>query len=199
MQDTWHIRNATPADREALSMICLKTADRGGDASALYSDPDYPALIWALPYLDFAADFAFVLEGDGEVLGYVVAAPDTRAFETRLDRDWWPKLRETYGGRTPKAPLDGTVLGIIAKPPVTPAERLADYPAHLHIDLLPAAQGGGWGRRLMETLLDALRAAGVPGVHLGVGEANARARGFYARMGFEEIGRDGAVWLGMQL
>jgi len=198
MDETWRIRRATQADRAALSMICLKTADNGADASALYSDPDYPALIWALPYLDFAPDFAFVLEADGDVLGYVIAAPDTAAFEARLAEDWWPKLQAIYGARRPQAPLDGMVLGLIASPPKTPPVRLADYPAHLHIDLLPPAQGRGWGRRMMARLFDALRQAGIAGVHLGVAKGNVRAQDFYARLGFEEIGRNGAIWLGMR-
>jgi ribosomal protein S18 acetylase RimI-like enzyme len=52
---------------------------------------------------------------------------------------------------------------------------------------------------MVTTLLDALRRADVPGVHLGVARDNLRARGFYERMGFEEIGRNGAIWLGMRL
>ncbi len=38
---------------------------------------------------------------------------------------------------------------------------IAGYPAHLHVDLLPAGQGGGNGRRLMEKLFDALREQGI--------------------------------------
>ena len=39
----------------------------------------------------------------------------------------------------------------------------AEYPAHLHIDLLPELQGQGWGRRLIDTLVAALRERGVRG------------------------------------
>ena len=67
---------------------------------------------------------------------------------------------------------------------------LAEYPAHLHIDLLPRLQGRGVGRRLVDTLLDALRRRGVPGVHLGVDAANTRAIGFYEHVGFAPIGPD---------
>ncbi|MGK0618858.1 GNAT family N-acetyltransferase [Meiothermus cerbereus] len=66
--------------------------------------------------------------------------------------------------------------------------RWADaYPAHLHIDLLPRAQGRGLGRRLMEVFLARLRELGVPGVHLGVGQRNAGALAFYQRMGFVRL------------
>ena len=69
--------------------------------------------------------------------------------------------------------------------------ELDDYPAHLHIDLLPEAQGAGWGRALMEGLQDALRAGGSPGVHLGVSARNQRALGFYRHLGYEELASDG--------
>ena len=65
--------------------------------------------------------------------------------------------------------------------------ELADYPAHLHIDLLPELQGLGFGRRLIDTLRAALAARGVAAVHLGMDAANTGARAFYARLGFHEL------------
>jgi ribosomal protein S18 acetylase RimI-like enzyme len=62
----------------------------------------------------------------------------------------------------------------------------------LHIDLLPRAQGRGYGRRMIEALLERLRGRGVPGVHLGVSVHNGRAVGFYERLGFRELTRAGA-------
>jgi GNAT superfamily N-acetyltransferase len=63
------------------------------------------------------------------------------------------------------------------------------YPAHLHIALAPQAQGKGAGRALMDTYLEALRAAGVPCVHLIMSAANTGARAFYDRLGFHQIAR----------
>jgi ribosomal protein S18 acetylase RimI-like enzyme len=64
---------------------------------------------------------------------------------------------------------------------------LVQFPAHLHINLLPSGQGRGVGVRLVETLFDALGAIGVGGVHLGVGRRNVRAIGFYEHLGFRAI------------
>ena len=64
--------------------------------------------------------------------------------------------------------------------------------------LLPEGQGGGNGRRMLETLFDALRDLGVPGVHLGVGADNTRAIGFYEHLGFRRLG-DGGWQLGLDL
>ena len=58
------------------------------------------------------------------------------------------------------------------------------YPAHLHIDILPVAQGQGYGPKLIGAFLDRLRELDVVGVHLGVGKANQRATVWYPRLGF---------------
>ena len=193
------IRNAGPQDREALFRICLLTADSGQDATALYSDPDYPGLVWSVPYLDFDPAHAFVLDNDGDILGYVVGTSDTFAFERKLDAQWWPFLAEKYAGREPQAKLDAMVLNRIATPPHSDETIARHYPAHLHINLLPPAQSGGWGRRLIEAELESLRKAGASGVHLGVSLTNDRAMGFYRHVGFEEIARSQAVWFARSL
>jgi GNAT superfamily N-acetyltransferase len=62
------------------------------------------------------------------------------------------------------------------------------WPAHLHIDLLPAARGTGRGGALMERWLDQLRRAGSPGCHLATLVENTRARAFFSRFGFRNHG-----------
>ncbi|MET0353639.1 MAG: GNAT family N-acetyltransferase, partial [Plantibacter flavus] len=74
-------------------------------------------------------------------------------------------------------------------------ELLAQYPAHLHIDLLPETQGMGVGRRLIDAFCGLLAERGVPGVHLGVGVSNTGAQQFYQRTGFTRVeGGPGAHW-----
>jgi ribosomal protein S18 acetylase RimI-like enzyme len=69
-------------------------------------------------------------------------------------------------------------------------KALEPYPSHLHIDLLPRAQGQGNGRRMMNTLLNALKEHGSSAVHLGMHPDNARALNFYKNMGFFLIEAD---------
>jgi len=183
----------------ALSAICLKTANAGTDATALYSDPVYPGLRFALPYARFEPDLAFVLEQHGVAVGYVLGARDTEAFEQRLLRDWWPELREKLAGRAAELPLDAGVLDFIRQPEGKASALTERYPAHLHINLLPHAQGGGYGRRMIETELDALRCAGVRGVHLGVSLKNERVCAFYQRLGFQFLYRAQSIYMGQLL
>ncbi len=73
------------------------------------------------------------------------------------------------------------------QPDVMEIDELEHYPAHLHIDLLPAAQGQGWGKKLIGRLRSELADVGVPGVFAALDAENATARGFYERIGFTEL------------
>jgi len=193
------IRPALADDRQALSRICLLTANAGTDASDLYADPEYPGLVWSVPYLQFAPENCFVLADGQEVVGYVVGTPDTATYERRLDEAWWPVLADKYTDRTTTGASDSGVLDRIREPRYSDPGIIQAYPAHLHINLLPQAQSGGWGRRMIETELDSLRKSGAPAVHLGLSLTNDRALGFYQHLGFSEIGRGEAIWMGMDL
>jgi ribosomal protein S18 acetylase RimI-like enzyme len=186
------IRGYQPGDLADLYRICLLTADSGRDATALYTDPRLPGEIYAAPYGVFEPGLAFVAEDDEGVGGYVLGALDTAAFEERLERDWWPRLRERY----PELPL-GQAAALpqpeqlarrdIHQPWLADRELVRRYPSHLHIDLLPRLQGRGLGRALMDTLLAALRARGSRGVHLFVSPDNHRAIAFYRHLGLTKL------------
>jgi ribosomal protein S18 acetylase RimI-like enzyme len=184
------IRPYRSDDLDDLYRICLLTADNGQDATGLFRDPRLPGELYAAPYATFQPSLAFVAEDSGGVGGYVVAALDSQAFEQRLERDWWPDLRARYPEVTPGAQLSAQeqfALHDIHHPWATAGELASRFPSHLHIDLLPRLQGRGAGRRLMATVISALRAQGSAGLHLLVGKHNQKAAGFYRHLGFTEI------------
>jgi ribosomal protein S18 acetylase RimI-like enzyme len=187
------IRGYRPGDQPALYRICLRTGDSGSDATGRYADPRLLGHVYVGPYLALARRFALVLDrGDGTPVGYALGARDSAEFAAGCEAHWWPPLRRRYpdpagvpaAERTP----DQLLAALVHHPPPVPAVA-ARYPSHLHIDLLPRAQGGGHGRALMRRLLAELAAAGSPGVHVEVDPANRRALGFYRRLGFRDVGR----------
>lgn len=187
------IRPFRPGDEPALAEICLKTADAGSDATGLLDDDDLWGEIFVLPYAARHPEFAFVVEADdGRVVGYIVGAPDSAAFEDWFANEWWPR----HADRWPRPEGDPQPVSVSRQDGLV---RYAyarhggeqpfgdEYPAHLHIDLLPETQGQGLGRQLIHTLEDALREAGVPGVHLVASAENTGAIAFYPRVGFEPL------------
>jgi ribosomal protein S18 acetylase RimI-like enzyme len=194
------IRPYHASDLYALYRICLQTGDNGTDASDQCRDEELFGHCFVAPYAVLEPDLGFVLLDDGAPCGYIVGTRDTRAFRDRCEQDWFPMLRTRYA-----LPLDtddsidaDLMRRIHMGAPFDP--DLAAYPAHLHIDLLPVAQGQGWGRALMQTFLTRLRALHVRAVHLGVGRRNTRAIAFYERVGFQPVKiTEGAIRFGMQL
>ena len=108
--------------------------------------------------------------------GYIVGAPDTREFETRLEAEWWPTLRRLYPDPFAAPRVDWSRDQLISykihHPDRTADEIVEPYPSHLHINLLPHLRGAGIGRRLMERWLATVREMGSHGAHLAVGAAN---------------------------
>ncbi|MFT4158207.1 MAG: GNAT family N-acetyltransferase [Microbacterium sp.] len=181
------IRRYRPGDRAALYEICLKTADAGGDATGILSDDSLWGDLFAVPYVERHPDLAWTVESDdGRAVGYIVATEDTDAFYTWFRDEWWPGLAERYPRPTKTVTREDRMVayGYSRAPGIEP--HAVEYPAHLHIDLLPETQGQGLGRRLIEHVFAELTRRGVAGLHLGVDPANAGAAAFYERLGMTE-------------
>ena len=202
------IRLARPGDERGAYHVCLKTGDNGRDGEPLYGDdPDALARIFVGPYLAFEPELSLVLEDDHGICGYALAALDSRRFYARYEAEWRPALCARFpdpqgdpAGWTPAQ----HVHYAYHHPSYFCPEPYHLYPSHVHIDLLPRAQGCGHGRRMMEQLMSALAQCGSPGAHLGVGALNTRAIGFYQRLGFEVLlrvdSRSGAsVYMGRRI
>lgn len=182
------IRPYRPEDHDAVHDICIRTADAGEDASGSYRDPGILPTIFAHPYTHLEPELAFVADHDGRAVGYVLGTADTVRFAERFRTEWLPLVSDRYpapAGRPVTA--DEGMAHLLHTPERMVLPSLADYPAHLHIDLLPGYQRAGHGRALVAAFVGALRAAGVPALHIAMVTANHRARPFYDRLGFHEL------------
>ncbi|WP_212912949.1 N-acetyltransferase [Streptomyces sp. TS71-3] len=183
------VRRYRPDDRPALDDICIRTGHQGGDARELYTDPALLSTIFAAPYAEMEPELTFVLDdGTGRAVGYVLGTADTPRFADRFRDEWLPQVTGRYPVPTeaPTTPTEIMVM-LLHHPERMVRPGLAEYPAHLHIDLLPEWQGRGFGRALMHRFLDELHGRGVPAVHLSMVTANVKARAFYDRLGFREL------------
>ncbi|MFD5773697.1 GNAT family N-acetyltransferase [Streptomyces fungicidicus] len=189
MTESPRIRPYRREDRPALDDICVRTAHNGEDSRPHYTDPGVFPDTFAAPYVHLEPELAFVLDdGRGRAVGYIVGTADTVRFAMDFRAAWLPLVGDRHPDPSgPPATPDEAIARLLHHPERMIVPELAPWPAHLHIDLLPGWQGRGYGRRLMLTFLEALRDAGVPAVHLVMAKANKPARGFYDRMGFEEI------------
>jgi ribosomal protein S18 acetylase RimI-like enzyme len=199
------VRPYRASDLDDLYRVCLLTGSGGNDATSMFEDPWILGHIFAAPYGLFEPSLAFVAEDELGVGGYIVGALDSKAFERRLEADWWPALRERYAAPPPELRLDELTpdqraARFIHAPLTVPAELAEDYPSHLHINLVPRLQSQGLGRQMMRMLMRTLRELGSAGLHFLVTPTNRRAADFYRHLGFTEIPRrDGPLVFAMDL
>jgi ribosomal protein S18 acetylase RimI-like enzyme len=186
------IRPARESDEEALSKICLLTADAGQSAEHLHDYKELPGLIFAVPYVKLPTTWGFVMDDDSKptgenVVGYILGSKDTREFERYASEHWWPNLAKEYPVTKAKKEADVKYTKLLENM-FTAADRSIEFsPAHLHIDILPEYQKQGWGRKLIQTAADYLKEEGLPGVWLGIDLRNESAAAFYQKLGFHLI------------
>lgn len=181
------IRPYEPADLARLREICVLTGAAGGDATGRWSSDDLLPDLFLEPYTTFAPGWAWVVEIEGQVEGYLVAVSDTKAFAAWWRDTWTPWLATVYTRPDEPYSDEEELVRRAFEPKLLLNAELSSYPAHLHIDLLPAAQGKGWGSKLIGRLRSELADVGVAGVHVGLDPENVAARGFYERIGFVEL------------
>jgi len=173
------IRPYRPTDAECVYEVSLGTGskqarEKAGPARTMQftSYVDY--------YLEHEPQNCFVAaDEDDNAVGFILAARDYLPYREIFLRGYAPRTKGY------SLPLRIECLGTVYMPQFF----YKKYPAHLHIDILPAYQRMGFGTALMDALTAHLRAQGVPGVMLGVGSKNEKGKRFYRKYGFKKIGR----------
>lgn len=194
------IRPYAPGDRAECFDICVRTADAGTDARGKYSDDALMGDLFFAPYVDLDPRLAFVVHDGRRCVGYVVATENTRSFVAEYRARLLPAFASKYPRSVSPRSAEESMIDLGHDPERLLIPEVDDYPAHLHIDVLPQAQGRGYGRRLIEIVGAALADRGVQRLHLTMVAANHGARAFYDRLGFFELSRgDGLITLGVSL
>tara|TARA_R110002072_G_scaffold113986_3_gene243848 strand:+ start:1501 stop:2052 length:552 start_codon:yes stop_codon:yes gene_type:complete len=182
-----------------LYRICLLTGADGDDASGTI-DEEILGHFFAAPYAVLEPEHCFILTVEGAAAGYILGTRDSQQFAQNCESNWWPRLREKYA-LPDKGNISREAMMIRSIHQGYQAPACAkEYPAHLHIDLLPVAQGRGNGPRMLSLFIDELKQQKVPGLHLGVSKGNNRAMAWYPKFGFQVIDEtDSGVTFGLAL
>ena len=120
-------------------------------------------------------------DDDDRAIAYIICTENFDNFRETFVRDYVPRLEENL-----------YVWGGNAREMANASFRLqekykTEYPAHLHIDVLPEYHRRGIGHMLVNTLKKHLQEKGVCGVMLTVGAQNEVGQGFYNKYGFDLI------------
>ena len=117
-------------------------------------------------------------------------ADDVAVQLAELSRSGWPRAREGLW----LARLDGRTVGS-----VTLIQENRELGRLGHLVLLPDARGTGAGRRLVDTVLDAARAAGYARLNLFTFSDLRAAGSLYSSAGFEVASAEKAVRWGRRM
>ncbi len=181
------IRPYHKSDLTSLYRICLLTGNSGKDATELFIDKDILGHYYAAPYAFFYPEVCFVVTNNEKPCGYIIGTTDSQKFFNQCENEWFPVLRNKYPmPSSDNTSFDARIIRRIHEGH-TFKHELMDYPAHLHIDLLPETQGQGIGRKIMETFIQKLKGLNISALHLEVGKSNAGAIKFYEKLGFHII------------
>ena len=183
----FEIRPYQDTDLNSIYRICLLTGFNGEDATPYLNDLDLVGHLFAAPYAIFEPSLCFVLTIDSKPCGYVLGTSDSIMFSDICENKWFPELRKRYPlPNKEEDTLENNFLRYLHSKQ-TQFKWAEDYPAHLHIDILPPAQKKGYGSKLITVFIKQLNYLNVKGVHLVVGKKNQNAIGFYKKVGFQQL------------
>jgi GNAT superfamily N-acetyltransferase len=151
---------------ESIRSICELTGSNGNPVSS----EKYGSFgkMWIDPYQAFCPEWTYVALDESRVVGYLTGCPDTPLFRQRQKtlKEAQPKNPEEWFGQEVQMNIE------------------SDYPAHLHVNLLPDYRGKGIGQHLIERFLHDINDKSVKGVHVFCGPDPVA---FYKKAGFEEL------------
>jgi len=193
-----HIRSCQPVDELAIQEITYRTGYYGKDLTGRgYCDDDH---LWFMLFIGYYTRyepehcFVAVETAYHKVVGFICGTPDTLNQEARFRKRMVPRIAFRLFGYTswryPRSFKNvfsmarnfGTGTVDAKNDPI-----IAQYPAHLHINILPDFQGQGIGSQLINRFEEHMCTLGVNGIHLGTTNKNNKAVPFYYKMGYEIV------------
>lgn len=186
-------------DSQAVEDITYRTGFKGEDLFGrnYFDDKRLLYLIFIYYYPKFEPEHCFVVEDvrTRQVVGFICGTPDTIHQEKLFIRHiHWRILIRAFTFTVWRYPKTFTTLMKMSRirPGITESEYswvISNYPAHLHINLIPEYQRMGIGSRLIHHFANHLKGLGVEGVHLQTSSYNQKAVPFYHKLGFDLVNR----------
>ena len=192
------LRSYRPADEPAIIEITYKTGFKGEDLTGRGYCED--ARLWYLIFIGYYARyepehfFVAVESNSNKVVGFICGTPDTLNQEAIFRKHMVPRIKFRLFGftswrypRSFKKVLEMMRWVTVGTEDAENDPIIAQYPAHLHINILPGFQGQGIGSQLINRFEEHIATLGAKGIHLGTTNQNKKAVPFYHKMGFEIV------------
>ena len=170
----YQIRQFKEKDATGVRAVCLALADDEWKSNPLFAEALQD--VFCRYYIEEEPENCFVaVDETDQVKGYVLGSADYNAYADRFMEHIVNKSQNPVTQAMGSSSME------------TIAAFTKEYPAHLHIDLLPECQGQGIGRSLLDTLAMHFKKQGIPGLLLDVAKDNTGAIVFYEKCGFTKL------------
>jgi len=184
-------RTVRGEDIEGIAEVCYRTGYHGEDltGSGRFNDRRLFALLFSLYYPLYEPENGFVAaDNAGAIVGYCIGTADSRVQAGRFRRCMLPRILlralAVSWWRHPESFRELVHFNRVNSMHGGLDDLYDRYPAHLHINLLPACQSRGAGSELLALFESRVRAAGARGIHLVTSERNLKALPFYRKHGY---------------
>ncbi len=166
------VRPYEEKDKENVRFVCLNSE---GPCKSSKRAREFTLSVYCDYYIENEPENCFVAaDENGTAVGYVICTEDFDIFKEKFVNGYYTRLGK-WEFRRRKSALRSII----------PHEKYKqNYPAHLHIDVLPEYQRTGLGHRMTDALLEHLRSKNVKGIMLTTWIKNEKGRGFYEKYGF---------------
>lgn len=183
------VRKMKKEDIPQLEHICLETADP--KLISTEKEKEIILLLYNRYYTRAQADNCFVLADENDcAAGYIICAESCSEYIKGFCKNELKALVKI----SPQAFFSGCAC-ILGNVPYA-----KQYPAHMHIDILPQYQAQGYGGKLLCALRENLQRKGISGLMLIVDSNKSNAVKFYKKNNFKEIKKfDDTIVMGVKL
>lgn len=169
------VRPYLPKDKDDVRYICLNSE---GECKLSKRGRHFILTTYCDYYIEKESENCFVaVDENDKAIGYIICTENFDNFKKIFTNEYIQRFRKCEFLRRKHA----------LKSFVPQENNSKDYPAHLHIDILPEYQRMGLGHKLTDALCEHLKNKGVKGVMLTTWVGNKAARGFYEKYGFTLI------------
>lgn len=166
------VRPYEAKDKENVRFVCLNSE---GPCKSSARGINFALAVYCDYFIEKEPANCFVAADEsGKAIGYIISTEDFDVFEKCFMDEYYPKIKGWEFRRRRSA-----LRSIMPQ-----RDHKNEYPAHLHIDILPGYQRMGLGHKLTDALIENLRGKGVKGVMLTVWIGNEKGRKFYEKYGF---------------
>ncbi|XP_072026542.1 protein O-GlcNAcase-like isoform X2 [Amphiura filiformis] len=183
------IRPYLPKDEESVYKVCLKTCDDGSDGTDTF--PDNPDLIGDKlvgHFLTLSPEYCFVLEEGDQIVGYVLATLDAKAYFKKMEVAWITEMKRKYPKpsktRSNLTPAEEIIQGFHSFNPALPDTLFEKFPSLLRMDVLADVEDKGVAKNMLACVLSALKSNGSKGAFVEVCTGDKNHLEAYTKLGF---------------